>query len=84
MIEELINARERGFDNNESDNPYIPEDTFTGASYMIGCPDSNQQQQMDGSFEEGARLPRIHKSDPLDFHPSNVLPSVDHFEFPPR
>jgi hypothetical protein len=43
-------------------------------------PDSNQQQQTDRSFEEDPRLPLIHKSDPLDFHPSNVLPSVNHVE----
>ena len=47
-------------------------------------PDSNQQQQTDGSFEEDIRFPWIHKSDPLDFHPSNVQPLVNHVELPLR
>jgi hypothetical protein len=47
-------------------------------------PDGNQQQQADRSFEEDIRSPRIHKSDPSDFHPSNVLPSVNHLELPLR
>jgi hypothetical protein len=47
-------------------------------------PDGNHQQQTDGGFEEDIRSPRIHKSDPLDFHPSKVLPSVNHAELPLR
>jgi hypothetical protein len=50
---------------------------------MTGCP-TNQRQKADGGFEEDIRLPWIHKSDPLDFHPSNVLPSVNHVELPLR
>jgi hypothetical protein len=38
MIEELVNDAESELDNKQSDYPYIPEDTFTSASYMIGCP----------------------------------------------
>jgi hypothetical protein len=38
MIEELVNDGESEFDNKGSGNPYMPEDTFTRASYMIGCP----------------------------------------------
>jgi hypothetical protein len=49
-------------------------------------PDGNQQQQTDGSLinKEDIRSPWIHKSDPLHFHPSNVLPSVNHVELPLR
>ena len=47
-------------------------------------PDRSQQQQTDGSSEEDIRSPWIHKSDPLDFHPSKVLPSVNHAELPLR
>jgi hypothetical protein len=38
MIEELVNDGESELDNKGSDDPYIPEDTFTRASYVIGCP----------------------------------------------
>jgi hypothetical protein len=38
MIEELVNDGESEFDNKRSDDPYIPEDTFTSPGYMIGCP----------------------------------------------
>jgi hypothetical protein len=38
MIEELVNDGESELDNKGSDDPYVPEDTFTRASYMIGCP----------------------------------------------
>jgi hypothetical protein len=38
MIEELVNDGESELDNKESDGSYIPEDTFTRPSYMIGCP----------------------------------------------
>jgi hypothetical protein len=38
MIEELINDGKSEPDNKGSDDRYIPEDTFTRASYVIGCP----------------------------------------------
>ena len=47
-------------------------------------PDGSQQQQTDASCEEDIRLPWTHKSDPLDSHPLNVLPSVNHVELPFR
>ena len=84
MIEELVDDDESQLGNKRSGDHYIPEDTFTRPSYMIGCPESNQRQQTDGRVEGDTRLPWIHKSDPLDFHPSNVLPSVNHVELPLR
>ncbi len=38
MIKELVNDGKSELDNKGSDDPYIPEDTFTGASYTTGCP----------------------------------------------
>jgi hypothetical protein len=38
MIEELVNDGESELDNKGSDDSYVPEDTFTRSSYMIGCP----------------------------------------------
>ena len=38
MIEELVNHSEGELYNKASDDPYIPEDTFTRAGYMTGRP----------------------------------------------
>jgi hypothetical protein len=37
MIEELVDDGESEPDNKGLDDPYIPKDTFTRASYMTGC-----------------------------------------------
>ena len=82
MIEELVNAMSE------------PEDKIRRLSHtrVYFCQsqlhdqvcDDNQQRQVDGGFEEDIRLPWIHKSDPVEFHESNVLPSVNHVALPLR
>lgn len=47
MIEELVSDGESELDNKGLDDPYVPEDTLTRASYVIGCPTviSNRKQK---------------------------------------
>jgi len=84
MIEELVNDGKNESNNKQSDDPYIPKDTFTRPSYMIGCPTIISDNNPIRVLRRDIRLPWIHKSDPLDFHPLNVLPSVNHVELPLR
>jgi hypothetical protein len=51
MIEELVNDGESEFDNKGSDDPYIPEDTFTSPSYMVGCPTVISNSKRMGVFK---------------------------------
>jgi hypothetical protein len=83
MIEELVNDGESE-PTTRIRRPSHTRGHFYQTQLYNRVPDSNQQQQTDGRFEEDIRLPWIHKSDPLDFHPSNVLPLVNHVELPLR
>jgi hypothetical protein len=81
MIEELINDMS-GLDDKSRMSVYTPEDTFARTRYVIGSIAISSGKRF-GRFED-IRLPCIHKSDPANFHSSNVLPSVNHVELPLR
>jgi hypothetical protein len=82
MIEELFRGKQVIINDEEISRPLHTRGHF--CPILLHDPMAISNSKWMGALKEDVRLPWIHKSDPVDCHSSNALPSVNHVALPLR